>query len=143
MKKAEAGDTIRVHFSGFLDDGKQFATTRGEDPLELTIGEGKLIACFEQSVIGMQAGEQKTVRIEPVDAFGERDPELVSKVPRHQVPEEHEDLAVGSKVQLETEPGKPFKATITALTDQVVTLDANPPLAGEALTFDIELVEFV
>lgn len=143
MKKVENGDTVRVHFSGFFDDGKQFASTRGEEPLELTVGEGKLIACFEESVIGMQAGEQKRVRIEPAEAFGERDPDLVSKVPRHEVPEEHEDLSVGSKVQLENEPGRPFKATITALNDQEVTLDANPPLAGQALTFEIELIEFV
>jgi len=143
MRKAKNGDTVRLHFIGCLDDGTRFATTFGEKPLELTIGEGKLIEGFERSLIGMVEGEEKRVRLNPEQAAGERRPELVKTVSRHSVPEQHEDLKVGSKVQVKEDGGKMVEATITRLSDQKVTLDANKPLAGKTLTFDIELIKFV
>ena len=143
MQKAQKGDTVRVHFSGSYENGTHFATTVGEDPLELTIGDGKLIACFEESIIGMEAGEHKTVQIEPAKALGEKRPELISTLPRHEVPEQYEDLKVGISVQIKDDNGNDLKATVTELSDQTVTIDANHPLAGETLTFDIELIEFV
>jgi hypothetical protein len=94
MRKAKNGDTVRVHFTGCFEDGTKFATTTGEKPMELTMGDGKLIGCFEQNLIGMSAGEKKTVRLDPDQAAGERRPELVKMVPRHMVPEQHEDLKV-------------------------------------------------
>ena len=143
MKKAQNGDRVRVHFSAYHDDGTQFATTVGEKPMELTIGEKKLIDCFEQSVVGMVEGEKKTVSIEPNQAMGERKPELASKIPRKEVPEQHENVKVGSKVEVKDDKGNPFVAMVTKLTDQEVTIDANHPLAGKTLVFDIELIEFV
>ena len=143
MRKVEAGDRVRVHFTGSFDDGSHFATTQGESPLELTIGEGKLIRCFEDSVIGMAPGERKTVHLPPQEAVGARRPELVSHLPRHMVPEQDEDLAVGSRIQVKDDNGNDIRATVTQLSDQTVTIDANHALAGEALTFDIELVELV
>lgn len=143
MRKAQNGDRVRVHFTASYDDGTQFATTRGEKPLELTIGDRKLIECFEQSVVGMAEGEKKTVSIEPEDAMGERKPELVAKLPREAVPEQHEDLKVGNKVEVEDDGGNPMQGTVTRLTDQEVIVDANHALAGKTLVFDIELIEFV
>ena len=111
--------------------------------MELTIGDRKLIDCFEQSVVGMAEGEKKTVSIEPNQAMGERKPELVSKFSRKEVPEQHEDLKVGSKVEIEDDNGNSVLGTVTQLTDQEVTVDTNHPLAGKTLVFDIELIEFV
>jgi peptidylprolyl isomerase len=142
MRKAQNGDNVRVHFSAYHDDGTQFATTIGEKPVELTIGDRKLIDCFEQCVVGMVEGEKKTVRIEPNQDMGERRPELVAIVPREAVPEQHEDLKVGSKVEVEDDNGNPVVGTVTQLTDQEVTVDSNHPLAGKTLVFDIDLIEF-
>ena len=143
MKKAKQGDTVRVHFTACLEDGTKFASTIGEKPMELTLGDRKLIECFERSVVGMAEGEHKTVRLEPAQAVGDRNPELVYKVPRGNVPELHEDLKIGSKVSAEDKNGSTISGTVKQLTDQEVVIDANHPLAGETLVFDIELVEFV
>lgn len=143
MKKAQNGDGVRVHFSAYLEDGTQFATTRGENPVELTIGDRKLIDCFEQSLVGMAAGEKKSVSIEPNQAMGEIRPELVTVFSRETIPEQHEDLKIGSRVEVEDDNGNPITGRITRLTDQEVRVDANHPLAGKTLIFDIELLEFV
>ena len=143
MKKAQNGDRVRVHFSAYHDDGTQFATTLGEKPVELTVGDRKLIECFEQSVVGMVEREKKTVSIEPNQAMGERKPELVTKIPRETFSEKYEDLKVGSRVEARDSNGASFWGTVTKLTDLEVTIDANHPLAGKTLVFDIELVEFV
>ena len=143
MRKAHNGDSIRVHFSASFDDGTQFASTLEEEPMELTIGDKKLIDCFEQSIVGMAEGEKKTVCISPEQAMGERSPELVTIFSRSAIPEQYEELKVGSKVEVEDDNGNPIVGTITQLTDQEVTVDTNHPLAGKTLVFDIELVEFV
>ena len=143
MKKAQNGDGVRVHFSAYLEDGTQFATTRGENPLELIIGDRKLIDCFEQSLVGMAAGEKKSVSIEPELAMGEIRPELVAVFSREKIPEQHEDLKIGSRVEIEDNDGSPVVGKVTQLTDQEVTVDANHPLAGKTLLFDIELIGFV
>ncbi len=143
MRKAQKGDTVRVHLTGCLDDGTKFASTFGEDPLELTIGEGKLIECFETSLIGMLEGARKTVRIEPPQAMGEKQPELISNIPRHMISEQHGDLKIGAKIWVKDQNSKDVKVTVIQVSDQEVTVDANHPLAGEALTFEIELMGFV
>jgi peptidylprolyl isomerase len=143
MRKAQNGDTVRVHFSAYHDERTQFATTLGEDPLELTIGDGKLIECFEQSIVGMVEGEKKTFSFEPKQAMGERKPELVSKFSRIEIPEQYEELKVGSRIEAENDAGNTIVGTITQLSDQEVTVDANHPLAGKTLEFDIQLIEFV
>jgi peptidylprolyl isomerase len=146
MRKAQNGDTVRVHFSAYHDEineRAQFATTLEEEPMELTIGDGKLIKCFEQSIVGMVEGEKKTVSFEPNQAIGERKPELVAKFSRIEIPEQYEELKVGSKVDVENDDGNTIFGTITQLSDQEVTVDANHPLAGKTLEFDIQLIEFV
>jgi peptidylprolyl isomerase len=146
MRKAQNGDTVRVHFSAYHDERNertQFATTLGEDPMELTIGDGKLIECFEQSIVGMVQGEKKTVSFEPNQAMGEKRPELVAKFSRIEIPEQNENLEVGSKVEVEGDNGNTMSGKVTQLSDQEVTVDANHPLAGKTLEFDIQLIEFV
>ena len=143
MRTAQQGDTVRFHFTCLLDDGSEVATTTGEDPMELTIGEKKLLDCFEQSIVGMAEGQQKTVHLKPDQVVGERRPELVSKVSRHLVPEIEEDLSVGSRIAMEDESKNPVKATVISLSDQEVTLDANHPLAGEEVIFNIDLIQIV
>lgn len=139
---ASNGDTVRVNFTGRLEDGTEFGKTKEGEPLEFTIGQGQVIPGFEQSAVGMAPGEKKTVELEPDQAFGEKRPELISKVERSAVPE-HIDLNLGAQLQVTSADGNPVQVTVTDLTDEHVTLDANPPLAGLPLTFDIELVEVV
>jgi FKBP-type peptidyl-prolyl cis-trans isomerase 2 len=128
MKTAQNGDTVRVHFSAYYDDGIQFATTLGEKPMELTIGDKKLLDSFEQSIVGMVVGEKKTVSIEPNQTVGERLPELVVKISRGAVSEQHEDLKVGSKVHAKDDVGNPVIGKVTQLTDDETIQSACPLL---------------
>ena len=125
------GDTLRVHYTGTLSDGTVFDSSREREPLEFTMGKGMLIPGFE-------AGETVTVTIPPSQAYGESDPELVFTVDRAQVPD-HIPLTVGVPLQLSNEQGQ-MDVTITEVTDEEITLDANHPLAGKELTFEIEIV---
>jgi FKBP-type peptidyl-prolyl cis-trans isomerase 2 len=111
--------------------------------MELTIGDKKLLDSFEQSIVGMVIGEKKTVSIEPNQTVGERLPELVVKISRGAVSEQHEDLKVGSKVHAKDDVGNPVIGKVTQLTDDKITVDTNHPLAGKTLVFDIEFIEFV
>jgi peptidylprolyl isomerase len=140
MRKAREGDTVLVHITGSLDDGTEFATSGGEAPMELTISEGMRISALQQSTIGMEVGEKKTVRLEPDQAFGEKDPELIWQISRSTIPD-NIDLTIGTQLQVSPKKGNPLTVTVTHIYNEQVTLDANPPFAGHALTFDIELVE--
>ena len=142
MRKAREGDTILVHIAGSLDDGTEFATSGGEVPIELTINDGMDISDLQQSALGMAVGEKKTVRLEPEQAFGEKNPELIWQFPRSTIPDDI-DLTVGTKLQVTLKKDNPLKVTVTDIYNEQVTVDANPPLAGQALTFDIELVEIL
>lgn len=132
------GDTVRAHYTGTLDDGTVFDTSRERDPLEFVLGKGMLIPGFEAAVEGREAGDTVTVTIPPEDAYGEVDLELVFTVPRAQVPD-HIPLEVGTPLQLSNEQGQ-MDVTITEVGKDEVTLDANHPLAGKTLTFEIEIV---
>jgi len=143
MRKAQPGDMVRIHFTASQDDGTQIATTRNEKPMDLTIGDKKLIECFEQTIVGMTEGERKTIEIEPKNAMGERNPELVRAFPRVAIPEQYEDLKIGGKIEFKDDDGNSYVGTVTQLTNQEVKIDANHPLAGKTLVFDIELMEFV
>ena len=132
------GDTLRVHYTGTLSDGTVFDSSREREPLEFTMGKGMLIPGFEAAVMGHEAGETVTVTIPPSQAYGESDPELVFTVDRAQVPD-HIPLTVGVPLQLSNEQGQ-MDVTITEVTDEEITLDANHPLAGKELTFEIEIV---
>lgn len=129
---AETGDTVSVHYRGTLDNGEEFDSSRGREPLTFTIGVGQVIEGFDSAVTGMAIGESKTVRLEAAEAYGERRDDLVLAVPKEQAPE---GLEEGQQVLLGNTP-----ATVIDVNDTEVTVDANHPLAGEALTFEIELV---
>jgi peptidylprolyl isomerase len=141
MAKAKSGDTVRVHYTGTLDDGKEFDSSRGGDPLTFTLGEGNVIAGFDEAVSGMEVGDEKRVTIPAEQAYGPRRDELTLRVPRTELPG---DLQLYEGAQLRMEQGDQVMiVTVRTLDDESVTLDANHALAGEALTFDLQLVEIV
>ena len=142
MATAKAGDTVRIHYTGTLDDGTQFDSSSGRDPLEFALGGGQVIAGFDSAVDGMTVGESKQARIAPDDAYGQRHEQLVQQVPRDILPEDMEP-AVGMHLQSQSPDGQTMNLTITEVLDETITVDANHPLAGHALTFAIELVEIV
>lgn len=140
MSTPQPGQTVKVHYTGTLEDGTQFDSSAGREPLEFTLGAGQVIPGFEQALAEMEVGETKTVNI-PVDqAYGAHQPELVQQVERSQIPSEIE-LAVGVQLQAQGPEGQVFRLVVTELADDSVTLDGNHPLAGKALTFELELVE--
>ncbi len=136
---ATNGDTVRVHYTGTLDDGTVFDSSRERDPLEFVLGQGSLIPGFESAVEGREAGEKVCVTLPPDKAYGDVDRELIFTVPRAQVPD-HIPLNVGVPLQLSNEQGQ-MDVTITEVGADEITLDANHPLAGKTLTFEIEIVE--
>jgi FKBP-type peptidyl-prolyl cis-trans isomerase 2 len=137
---AKSGDTVKVHYIGKRTDGTVFDSSRDRDePLGFTIGAGQVIPGFEEAVAGMEVGEVRKVRIEPDEAYGERRDELLMEVSREQVPDEVE-LEAGTRLQLQRD-GQAIPVTVTEIGEEAITLDANHPLAGEELNFEIELVE--
>lgn len=139
---ATKGDTVKIHYKGTLIDGDVFDTSEGREPLRFTIGSGQVIEGFDEAVTGMEVGEKKTVLIPVEKAYGERKKELVMVVPTNQVPPDLE-LELGMDLEMGGTGGEILRVKVVELTEEDVTLDANPPLAGEALNFDIELVEIV
>ena len=140
MSEAKSGDTVRVHYTGTLDDGTQFDSSAGRDPLEFALGQGQVIPGFEVAVEGMAVGDTKSFRVEPGEAYGQHQPELVQEVPRSALPDEIQP-EVGMALQSKSAEGHVTDLTVTNVTDESITVDANHPLAGKALRFDIELVE--
>ena len=139
MTTAQIGNRVRVHYTGRLDDGEVFDSSEGGTPLAFTIGSGQVIPGFENGVIGMAPGDTKTVHIPCADAYGERQDEGLMQVPRGEFPP-NMPLEVGTSVQGQQQSGQTVTFTIIAVTDEEVTLDANHPLAGKDLTFDLTLV---
>jgi peptidylprolyl isomerase len=139
MAEAKTGDKVNVHYTGKLDDGSVFDSSEGHDPLQFTIGEHEVIPGFENGVVGMNAGDSKTVRIEAGDAYGERTDDLVFQVSRDQFPDDS-DVSVGDVVRVGFADGRTAPMQVAAVSDHSITLDANHPLAGKALTFDLKLV---
>ncbi len=136
------GDTVSVHYVGTLDDGTQFDTSRKNDePLVTTVGAGEVIKGFEEALIGMEKGETKTIHLSAEDAYGERAEEAVTTVPRNMFPEDAEPQ-LGGMVGVKLPDGNVAPARITAVTDEEITLDLNHPLAGERLTFELEVVDY-
>lgn len=142
MAEAQRGSKVKVHYTGRLQDGSVFDTSVERDPLEFTIGGGNIIAGFEAAVIGMTPGDQKTETIPATEAYGEYRDELVQNVEKSMFPSDM-DVEVGQQLQLTQDDRPPLVVQVAAITDEAVTLDANHPLAGKELTFDIELVEIV
>ncbi len=139
MATASSGDTVHVHYTGRLDDGTVFDSSEGRDPLAFTVGSGQVVPGFDEAVAGMQVGDSKTVRIGPGDAYGERREDLILDVPTEQLPEGL-DPEVGMELGLRGQDGQTMPVRVAAIGEQAITLDANHPLAGQALTFDVTLV---
>ena len=140
MAQAKNGDTVKVHYTGKLADGEIFDSSSGKDPLQFTIGTGQVIPGFEEAVVGMNPGDSKTTEI-PVDkAYGPRNEEIVMQVPLDQFPAEIKPQ-IGQMLELGQQGGQPVIVTITSISETTATLDANPPLAGKELIFELELVE--
>lgn len=139
MTQAKQGDMVKVHYTGKLDDGTVFDSSVDRDPLEFVLGEGQLIAGFEQAVLGMTPGESKTEKIPAEEAYGPHREEMVVEVERQQLPD-NIPLDVGQQLQIQQAPNQIIPVVITAISESKVTLDANPPLAGKDLIFEIELV---
>ena len=140
MSKVKDGDTVKVHYTGTLKDGQVFDTSAEREPLEFTLGEGQLIPGFEKAVVGMEVGDSASVDIPVDEAYGEAREDLVINVPKDQLPDEVEPK-VGMQLQVNQENGQPIPVRITEIADEELVLDANHPLAGKDLKFDIELVE--
>ncbi len=140
MSNAKTGDTVKIHYTGKLDDGTQFDSSAGREPLEFELGGGQVIPGFDSAVDGMAVGESKSVRIEPDQAYGERHEQLVQQVPRSALPEDLEPQ-VGMGLQSQSPDGQVMMLMVTEVAEDSITVDANHPLAGQALNFDIELVE--
>lgn len=139
MAAAKKGDNVKIHYKGTLQDGTVFDSSEGRDPLGFTLGSGQVIPGFDEAVMGMSEGEAKNVTI-PVDkAYGQRNDELVMPVPLSQVPADL-NPEVGQQLQMGGPNGQPVMVKVVDVTDEHIMLDANPPLAGEDLVFDIELV---
>jgi peptidylprolyl isomerase len=139
MSTAKHGDTVQIHYTGTLEDGTVFDSSEGRDPLSFTLGQGQVISGFEEAALGMEVGETRTARIDVDDAYGQRRDDLVLEVPREQLPDELE-VDVGTPLQLQQPDGQAVPVTVAALDETTVTLDANHPLAGQALTFEMTLV---
>ncbi|MEG3056550.1 MAG: peptidylprolyl isomerase [Methanoculleus sp.] len=142
MAQAKQGDTVKVHYTGKLDDGTVFDASSGRGPLEFTIGEGEIIPGFEQAVVGMEPGEMKTARIPPDEAYGPHFDDMTLTVDRDQFPEDV-NPEPGQQIQIQQSDGRAAIVTISEVSESSVTLDANHPLAGQPLTFDIQLVDIV
>lgn len=142
MAEAKNGDKVKIHYTGKLKDETVFDSSVEREPLEFTVGDGKIIPGFDKAVVGMNPGESKTVTISPDMAYGPHREELVVDVERERVPN-NLDLKVGGFVQIRQRDGGVIQAKVTDVSESKVTLDANHPLAGKDLTFDIKLVEIV
>lgn len=142
MDRARKGDTVSVHYTGRLEDGTVFDTTAGRDPLVFTMGNEETIPGFEEAVSGMKPGELKRVRVPAKKAYGPRREEMLMRLKRDQLPEELEPQ-IGERLQLNQQDGFAMVVTITDIAGSCVTVDANHPLAGKDLVFDIRLVKVV
>lgn len=142
MSTVKSGDTVRIHYSGTLADGSSFDSSEGRDPLQFTVGAGEIIPGLDKALPGMSVGEKKVVEVPAAEAYGDHRPEGLQQLPRAQVPE-HIPLDPGTRLQVQTGDGRTVPVTVAEVTDETVVLDANHPLAGRDLTFDIELVEIV
>ena len=142
MSQIKTGDTVKVHYTGKLADGSEFDSSINKEPMQFKIGEGKLIPGFEQAVVGMSVGEKNTFTIPSTEAYGERRDDMNVNVEKEKLPDDLEP-ELGQQLQIQQQDGNAIPVVIADVTDTHVTLDANHPLAGEDLTFEIEVVEVV
>ena len=140
MQQVKSGDTVKVHYSGRLNDGTTFDSSEGRDPLEFKVGNGDVIKGFDEGVTGMSVGDKKTVHIPANEAYGQKDDNRIVEFPRENFPADLEP-EVGMQLNMTNGSGQVIPVVIIGVGTESVTLDANHPLAGEDLIFDIELVD--
>ena len=142
MQQVKSGDKVKVHYHGKLRSGETFDSSQGREPLEFTVGSGQVIKGFDQGVMGMQVGDKRTVEIPVQDAYGAKQDEMIIEFPRNQFPPDMKPEA-GMQLMMNNGSGQSFPVTVTEVREDSVILDANHPLAGQDLIFDIELVEII
>ena len=142
MQQVKNGDKVKVHYHGRLTSGETFDSSEGREPLEFEVGSGMVIKGFDDGVTGMSIGEKKTVSIPFNEAYGPRNPEMVIEFPKDRFPQDME-IEIGMPLAMSGGNGEQFQVVVTEIKDDSVMLDANHPLAGQDLVFDIELVEIV
>jgi len=140
MAEARTGDTVSIHYTGRLEDGTVFDSSEGREPLQFEVGSGKIIPGLDGAIAGMSEGEKKTVSVEPDEGYGPIQPDAMQAVPRENIPDEI-DLEIGAPLQVQTQDGRTVAVTVAEISDEEVVLDANHPLAGKKLEFDVELVK--
>lgn len=138
--QVKKGDTVKVHYHGKLTDGSTFDSSEGREPLEFEVGGGMVIPGFDSGVTGMAVGEKKTITIPADEAYGQKHEEMIMEFPKERFPSDM-NPEVGMQLNMSNGSGQNFPVVIVEVKDEVVILDANHPLAGEDLTFDLELVE--
>jgi FKBP-type peptidyl-prolyl cis-trans isomerase 2 len=139
MTQVKVGDTVRIHYTGTLNDGSTFDSSEGRDPLQFEVGSGQIIPGLDKELPGMAVGDKKTVNIPAAEAYGEKNPQMQQAILREQIPA-NIPLELGMRLQMQTPEGQVIPVTVAAVDEQTVTLDANHPLAGKDLTFDFEVV---
>lgn len=142
MAQANSGDTVRINYTGKLTDGTVFDSSEGRNPLEFVIGGNTIIPTLEAACVGMTIGDKATVDVTADNAYGPHQPDAIQTVERAMIPDEV-DLTIGAQLQATAPDGQTLVLTIAAVEGDQVTLDGNHPLAGQDLSFDIELVEIV
>jgi peptidylprolyl isomerase len=142
MQQVKSGDKVKVHYHGKLRNGETFDSSQGREPLEFTVGGGQVIKGFDLGVMGMQVGDKRTVEIEVLDAYGEKNDDMVVEFPKEQFPADMKP-EVGMQLMMNNGEGQSFPVVVKEVREESVLLDANHPLAGEDLIFDIELVEII
>ena len=139
MEKAKAGDTVSIHYTGMLESGEVFESTKERNPIEITLGNRKVIQGIEKGILGMNVGEIKTFEVSPEEGFGERMQEFKTAVKRDDLPDQMKPV-IGQPLKVEQPDGESFVMFISDMDEDTVTLDANHPLAGQTLTFTVELM---
>jgi peptidylprolyl isomerase len=140
MKQAQNGNVVKVHYTGKLTNGETFDSSVNREPLEFTMGQKQMIQGFEKAVLGMQVGESKTVNIPADEAYGQANPDMIFEIEKSQIPD-NIPLEVGLQLNVQTNDGQNFPTMVKKIEGEMIVLDANHPLAGEELIFEIELTE--
>ena len=140
MSQAKNGDTVKVHFTGRLENGEVFVKSEEDQPVDLTLGTGELIPGVERTIVGMEVGEKKTIAVPPEQAYGPKQEDLMVEIDKSNLPE-HVTPAIGKGLRIRQSDGDDINVIISGMTENTVTLDGNHPLAGGTLFFDLELVE--
>jgi FKBP-type peptidyl-prolyl cis-trans isomerase 2 len=141
-RSVATGDQIRVNYVGRFEDGSTFDSSEGREPLEFTVGAEQVIAGFDRAVVGLKPGQSCNVVIAPEDGYGVHVAEMIAEVDRHLIPDS-EKLVLGSMLEIGLADGQTLEVQVVELSETVVTLDGNHPLAGKELHFEIEMLEFV